>query len=120
VEKGRQADGQWATAEYSEELGKTACCVCSKGRHFPSTEGGNVPVNRFGAGESTDLTATAGKLYKSHNRDDEKVPNTKPDTTAWALLMLVKQYPCLKHSCPVEVSSSVITTVTGKFKHDSR
>jgi hypothetical protein len=82
VEKGRQADGEWATAEYCEELGKTTCCVCSKGRHFPSTEGRNVSVNRFGARGSTDLTATAGKLYKSYNRAEEKVPNTDLDTTA--------------------------------------
>ena len=114
VEKGRQADREWAKAEYCEDLGKTACCVCSKSRHFPSTEGRYVPVNHLGAGESTDLTATAGKLYNSYKWDEEKVPNTEPDTTAWALLMLVKQYPWLQHSCPVQVSSSV-TTIPGKF-----
>ena len=81
VEEG-QADGEWARAEYCAEFGKTACCVCSKCRHFPSTEGRNVPVNRLGAAESTDLTATAGKLYKSYNCDEEEVPNTELDTTA--------------------------------------
>jgi hypothetical protein len=39
-------------------------------------------VNLLGAGESTDLTATAGKLYKSYNCDEEKVPNNELDTTA--------------------------------------
>jgi len=81
VAKGRQTDGEWAKAEYCEELDKTACCVCSKG-HFPSNEGRNVPVNRLGAGESTDLTGTAGKLYKSYTWDEEKVPNNELDTTA--------------------------------------
>ena len=54
----------------------------SKVRHFPSTEGRNVPVNLLGAGESTDLTATAGKLYKSYNCYEKEVPNNELDTTA--------------------------------------
>ena len=54
-----------------KSLARLLCCVCSKGRHFPSTEGRNVPVKCLGAGESTHLTATAGKLHTSHNWDGE-------------------------------------------------
>ena len=50
--------------------------------HFSLTEGRNVPESRLGAGESADLTGTAGKLHKSYKWDDEKVPNTELDTTA--------------------------------------